>query len=49
VRKKERNPVREHELGSPFSLPLEKEDRSDLRIKKIPTSGKADLSQDITN
>ena len=33
VRKKKRSPVREHELGRPFSPPPEKEDRSDPRIK----------------
>ena len=32
VRKEERSPVRGHELGKPFSPPLEKEDRSDPRI-----------------
>ena len=33
VRKEERSPVREHDLGRSFSLLPEKEDRSDLRIK----------------
>ena len=33
VKKKERSPVRGYELGRPFSLPSEKKDRSDPRIK----------------
>jgi len=33
AKKKKRNPVRGYELGRPFSPPLEKEDRRDLRIK----------------
>ncbi len=45
VRKKKRNQVKGHELGKPSSLLSEKEDKSDLKIKKkILTSGKADPS-----
>ena len=43
VRKKERSPVRRHELEKPSSSLLEKEDRSDLRII-FSTPDKADLS-----
>jgi len=44
VRKKERSPLRGHELGKPFFLSPEKEDRSDLRINSISTLGKANPS-----
>jgi len=37
VRKKEKSPVRRHKLGNLSSSPLEEKDRSDLRIKYIPT------------
>jgi len=44
VRKKKRSLVREHELGNLSSLPLEKEDRSNLRIKYILISDKVNPS-----
>ena len=49
MRKEKRRPVRGYELGRPFSPPPEKEDRSDPRITKTLTPGKADPSLDITN
>ena len=45
MRKKERSPVKGHEIGKLSSLPLEEEDRSDLRITKIPTLGKTNPNQ----
>jgi len=41
VRKKKRSPVKGHNLGRPFSLPSEKENRSDPRIKLITNSGQS--------
>jgi len=45
VRKKERSPIRRHKLENLSSSPLEKEDKSDLRIKHILTLSKANPSQ----
>jgi len=44
VRKKERSPVKGHELEKLSSPLLKEEDRNDLRIKHIPTLDKTNLS-----
>ena len=47
MRKKERSPVKGHEIGKLSSLPLEEEDRSDLKIILISILDKANLSLSI--